>query len=198
VSRRATIDRRTILGAVLAVVAGVAVVAATRPPATSPVLVAATDLSAGVPLGEQQVEIRRMVTAEGLVVADDPDEFSTWAPAAPLAAGEPIPASLLQPAIRRAHPDALALALDAEHAALGALQQGDLVDVYATGPAPDDEAAITTLVASEVFVADVASAPERLGSEPTTLLLLAVDRPLAETLVHAIRTADIDLVRVGR
>ena len=196
--RRIRVDRRTVLGAVLAIVSAVAVLAATRPAPVTGVLVAGADLAPGVALGEQAVEIRPMSDPEGLIAADDPTTFADWAPAAPLDAGEPIPASLLRPAARGTRPDAVALALGAEHAVLGELRSGDRVDVFVTAPAPESGEPSTTLVAEQVYVLEIVDDTDGLAGSPTTNLLLAADRELAAVLIHAVRTGDVDLVRVGR
>jgi Flp pilus assembly protein CpaB len=197
VTARPAIDRRTILGAVLAVAAGLMVLLITRPASTSGVLVAGADLAAGVPLGTQTVTVRSTPTPEGLVAVEDPGAFADWVLTAPLDAGEPIPASLLIPEPRRTRPDVVAVALDEEHAVLGVLRPGDLVDVYLTAPDPEGEPS-TDLVADRVFVVDVLEGPSGLGAGDSARLLLAADRHLAAVLVHALRTGDVDLVRVGR
>lgn len=194
---RPGLDRRTLLGGALAVGAAVLVIVITRPAPTTGVLVAAADLAAGVPLGTQAVEVRRTGTPDGLVVAEDPTSFAQWALSAPLDAGEPIPASLLVPEARLLHPDVVAMALDEDHAVLGILRTGDLVDVYLTSPGEEGEP-VTEPVARRVFVVDVGEGSEGLGASQAARLLLAADGDLAATLVHAMRSGDVDLVRVGR
>jgi len=191
------VDRRTLIGAALAVTAAVLVLVITRPAATTTVLVADADLAAGVPLSTQQIGLRETTAPEGLIAADDPDAFADWALAAPLDSGEPIPASLLLPEARQAHPDVVALALDEDHAVLGVLRTGDRVDVYLTAP-HDDGVPTTDRIAEGVFVVDVVEGPSGFGRDDSARLLLAADHRLAAVLVHAARTGDVDLVRVGR
>jgi Flp pilus assembly protein CpaB len=197
-SRRFPIDRRTLLGATLAVVAAGAAIAATRPEPTTGVLVAGADLASGVALGQQSIEIRRTTDPTGLITSEDPTGYVDWVLSSPLDAGEPIPASLLRHPVRKDHPNAVALALDTEHAVLGDLRSGDRIDVFVTAPREDQEEPVTDLVAPAVFVIDVIADTDGLGAERRTRLLLAADRDLAATLIHATRTGDVDLVRVSR
>jgi Flp pilus assembly protein CpaB len=168
----------------------------TRPIETTEVLVAATDVAGGTPLEADMLSSRSVVDPQGLVAAVDPGEFAGWQLRAPLAAGEPVPQSLLLPDARRSHPDVLALALDEDHAVLGVLVPGDRVDVYVTpdGPEPGE----TSLVAPGMYVIDIRDQSESFGADRAARLLLAVDDDTASRIIAAIHSGDIDLVRVSR
>jgi Flp pilus assembly protein CpaB len=193
-----TLDRRTIAGALLAVVAAAGTFALTQPPQRTTVLVAGTDLPSGVPLSRLPVETRDVDVSDGLVPADH--DLDGLVLSAPLRAGEPVLASLLEPTARLSAPDALAITLDVGHAAQGLLMPGDLVDVYATFAVADPgaERHVTEQVAAGVVVIDVAADDDGFGAGGEARILLAVDDDLAATLVFAMRTGEIDLVRVDR
>lgn len=195
---RLTLDRRTLAGVVLAVAAAGGTFALTQPPERTPVLVAGTDLPAGVPLSRLPVETREVDVGNGLVAADH--DLGGLVLSAPIRAGEPVLASLLEPEARLAAPDALALTIDSGHAAQGALMPGDLVDVYATFAVIDSgaERHVTERVAAGVLVIDADADDDGFGAGGEARILLAVDDELAEILVFALRTGEIDLVRVDR
>ncbi len=195
---RLSFDRRTLLGAGLAVAAALLVIVTTRGAQTSPVLVAASDIAPGVPIGADSLDVRQVAAPEGLVETSDPAAFAGWALAAPLAAGEPIPASLLRPEARLRHPDVVALALDEDHAVLGVLIPGDRVDVYVTASEPGGAGTSTSIVARNVFVVDVIAGPDGFGADRSARLLLAADGKLAAALIAAVHSGDVDLVRIGR
>lgn len=190
------LDRRSIIGAVLAVVAAVGVFVLTRPPAQVPVLVAAGDLPAGIPLNDLPVATRDVPSSRGLVEASD--DVTGLVLSSPLAEGEPLLHSLLRFPERIPLPDAMALTLDAGHASQGGLLAGDLVDLYVTWPAAPNEGPITELLASAVLVIDAVTDDRGFGPGGEVRLLLAVDTDLAPEIVHAARVGEVDLVRVGR
>lgn len=190
------LDRRTLLGLLLAVGAGALVLVLTRPDPTVPVLVAEGPLPAGVPLGSLPVGVRRLPHPEGLVQADSPAGLADWALAAPLAEGEPLLPSLLRPPEQRDRPHVLALSLERDRAVLGQLQGGDLVDVYVTADSLDGPPA-ARLVAAGLYVVEAGPAPGGIAGTERIDLLLAVDDALAAALVGARHEGEIDLVRVS-
>jgi Flp pilus assembly protein CpaB len=197
VSRAALhLERRTLLGLLLAMGAGALVLVLTRPDPAVPVLVAEGPLPAGVPLGALPVGVRRLPGAEGLVEADSPAGLADWTLAAPLAAGEPLLPSLLRPPERRDRPQVLALSLERDRAVLGELQAGDLVDVYVTTDSLDEPPA-ARLVAAGLYVVEAGPAPGGIAGSERVDLLLAVDDALAAALVGARHEGEIDLVRVS-
>jgi Flp pilus assembly protein CpaB len=186
---------RTLLGIGLAAVAAVLVLVVTQPPASVPVLVAGTDLPAGTPLSELEVEVRQVESSAGLVTGDELGELGDWVLASPIAAGEPLLPSLLRPVEALAAPDTIAIQLDSAHAVLGQLSAGDRVDVFATTSRPGIPAE-TVLIATSIYVleagvTDASAGPDRVE------LLLAVDRSTARALTTAMHAGEIDLVKVG-
>ncbi len=190
-----SVDRRTLVGIALAALASVAVLVATRPAPTVPVLVATSDLAAGVPLAQLDVGVRDVADPTGLVVGDDIGELSGWVLARPVAAGEPIVPSLLRPPETVSASATMALSLEATHAVLGRLSPGDLVDVYVTTGGPGEDKT-TVRVATDVYLVDATLRPSSVGGDRVDLVV-AVDDPLAATLTSAAAAGTIDLVRVG-
>jgi len=190
------LDRRTMLGILLAALAGAMVLTLTRPPALVPVLVAGSDLPAGTPLSELDVAVRQVTSAVGLVEGDSVGELADWALRVPLVAGEPISPSLLVPPQVGDAPDAVALSLDRSHAVQGNLSRGDLVDVLVTRPASFDAASETELVAASVYILNVSLGESGFDADRVDIVL-AVDAALAADLANARESGTIDLVRVS-
>ena len=188
--KRVQVDLRLLAAAAFAVAAGVAVHAATRPPATVDAIVAVEHVAPGTPLGDVALETRALPPLQGLVTADQLEQLAGHTVAASLAAGDPVLLSLLSPS-PGSRPDVAALTLDPSHAVQGDLVAGDRVDVYVTA------LGTTTLLASNVLIV-AAGTPEGSLASSGIPLLLAVDRDLARTLLEAVHTAEIDLVRRAR
>ncbi len=191
------VDRRTAAGVVLAAAAALIVLVLTRPASTVPILVAAADIPAGVPLTDAAVGVREVTAADGHVEGSDLGELRGWSLASPVAAGEPLLPSLLRPPARVAMPDVIALAIPETQAVLGRLAPGDLVDIYATTRGAGTEPATTELLASDVYVVDTRTDGGSLSGAPEVELLFAVDADLAALLAAASHTAEIDIVRLG-
>jgi Flp pilus assembly protein CpaB len=191
-----TVDRRMVIGAILACIAALGVLVVTRPPEQIPVLVAGSDLVVGRPLGEMEVEVRYVESSTGLVVGDSLGDLEEWSLRVPLAEGEPLVPSLMQPPELLASPNVIALSLAAENAVLGRLVSGDEVDVYVTVERGIDSASITEMIASNVYVVE-AVVPESSIDRGRVNVLLAVSDDLAARLASASHTGDIDLVRVS-
>jgi Flp pilus assembly protein CpaB len=188
-------DMRTMIGIGLAAVAALLVLWLTRPVPTVPILVAGSDLPAGTPLADLDIDVRRTADGNGMVVGDAPGDLSDWVLVAPLAAGEPLLPSLLRPPEVRSAPDLLAVEIDEAHAVLGRIDPGDHVDVYASTSQPG-EPTTTRRIASSVYVVDASVADSSVNGGKVRLLL-AVDDSLAATLTSAMNAGDLDLVRVG-
>ncbi len=190
------IDRRVAVGALLAALAAGLVLKLTRTAPTTPVLVAGADLPAGQPLGDLDLDVRRVESAAGLVVGDSVGDLADWVLRVPLAAGEPLVPSLLAPPEVLATPEAFALTLDRSHAVQGRLAAGDRVDVLVTVSAEPGSPPETYTVAQDVYVldAEVGSTGFEAGE---VAVLLAVDTAVAEKLANAREWGTIDLVRVS-
>ena len=190
------IDRRTVLGILLAAIAAGIVLMLTRPVATTPVLVAGGDLPAGTPLGELDLDVRRVGSPEGMVVGDSIGDLSDWVLRVPVSEGEPIVPSLLLPPQVLSAPDAFALTLDRAHAVQGRIAAGDSVDVLVTTAGTNDSPSNTTTAAQSVYVLDVDVGDEGFNADRVAVLL-AVDTDLAAILANAREVGTIDLVRVA-
>jgi Flp pilus assembly protein CpaB len=190
-----TVDRRMVVGAILAAIAALGVLVITKPPERIPVLVAGSDLVVGRPLGEMDVEVRYVESSTGLLVGDSVGDLEEWSLRVPLAEGEPLVPSLMQPPELLASPNVIALSLAAENAVLGRLVSGDEVDVYVTTRNGIDTESETEMIASNVYVVE-AVVPESSIDRGRVNVLLAVNDDLAARLASASHTGDIDLVRV--
>ena len=83
-----------------------------------------------------------------------------------------------------------------EHAVGGALRSGDRVDIYATFD-PGDARARTTLLARDVQIVDLVTAGGfALDEEAFVGLTVSVSPEEATRLAFAIRTAELDVVRI--
>jgi Flp pilus assembly protein CpaB len=191
-----SIDRRMIIGGILAAIAAVGVLQLTKPPERIPILVAGADLAAGQPLSELDISVRYVASSTGLVEGDSVGDLGEWALSSPLESGEPLIASLLQPPELVSTPNVIALSLASENAVLGRLTAGDKVDVYVTSASAFDADAITVLLASDVYVVE-AMTSEATVDRGRVSILLAVGDDLAAQLASASHTGDIDLVRVA-
>lgn len=191
------IHRRTLIAGAAAAGAALVVLIITRPVPTTPVLVAGADIPAGTPLAEAAITTRSVTSPGGLVAGESLGELADWTLVVPIEEGEPLLPSLLRPPAMQEASDVLALSLEATHAALGTIQPGDWIDVYATFPASPDGSARTELIASEVYVVEARMSSGSVG-EPSVELLLAVDGDLAMRLANASTAAQLDLVRRGR
>jgi len=190
------LDRRTIIGLLLAALAGIIVLTLTRPPALTPVLVAGADISAGTPLGQVDLDVRRVSSADGLVAGDTIGDLSDWTIRVPLSAGEPLLPSLLVPPAVGASPDALALRLDRAHAVQGQLVAGDTVDILLTRAASLDSNAVTETVASGVYILSVELGDVGFDADRVDVVL-AVDSSTASLITNARESGTIDLLRVS-
>lgn len=190
-----SVDRRMIAGGVLAAIAAFGVLQITAPPERIAVLVAGSELPAGRPLGDLNIDVRYVESAVGLVAGASIGDLSDWSLRVPLKEGELLVPSLIHPPEMLASPNVVALSLDGAHAVLGRLAPGDRVDVYVTHDAFDGEGA-TQLLAQDVFVVD-ASISEASAHRGRVDILLAVDDTLAAQIVSGSRSGAIDLVRLA-
>jgi Flp pilus assembly protein CpaB len=190
------LDRRTLLGLLLAALSGIIVLTLTRPPALTPVLVAGGDINAGTPLGQVDLEVRRVSSADGLVAGDTIGDLSDWTIRVPLSAGEPLLPSLLVPPAVGLTPDALALSLDRAHAVQGQLVPGDTVDILVTSSSSLESNAVTETVASGVYILSVDLGDTGFDADRVDVVL-AVDAATASLIANARETGTIDLLRVS-
>jgi Flp pilus assembly protein CpaB len=185
-----------IVGGILAAIAALGVLQLTKPPERLPVLVAGSDLIAGRPLGEMDIDVRYVESATGLVAGDSVGDLADWSLRVPLAEGEPLVASLMQPPELVTSPNVIALSLPAENAVLGRLVAGDRVDVYVTYTGGFEAEPFTELLASRVYVVEVVASESSVDRRRVNILL-AVDDRLAGQLAAALHSGAVDLVRVA-
>jgi Flp pilus assembly protein CpaB len=191
-----SMDRKRILGLVLAAIAALLVLLLTKPPDRIPVLIASADIAPGQALTADDVSVRYVESAEGFVQGSSLGDLDSWSLRAPIAEGEPLVPSLLQPPELREAPNVIALSLDESHAVLGRLVPGDRVDVYVTVGNGLGEEPVTRLVATGVYVVESRPDGDGIGADRVNLLL-AVDEALARIIAGASRSGAVDLVRVS-
>ncbi len=197
--RPAWINLRTILGLTLfaiAFVTGQRVL--TTGSTTVPVWIAARDLPAGAVLGPTDLR-----PAE---VNLPPELTGTY-----VSATQDLTGSVLTRTVRRGEllagtwvsssppstGGAITIPLSREHAVGGALRPGDLVDVYATFDAGDLRSR-TDLIVREAEVLEVVSSGGLVAGDDSLVgVTIAIDPDAGAEVAGAIRTAEIDLVRVS-
>lgn len=190
------IDRRTVIGIALAASAALLVLIITRPTPTVSVLVAGSDLPAGKALAELDIAVREVTQAEGLVEGDSVGDLATWTLRVPIAKGEPLLPSMLQPAELLQAPNLISLEIEASHAVLGRVAAGDRIDLYQTTSASLGGETATKLIASDLYVVEARTGGSSVGREVVELLV-GVDDDLAAALAAAVRSGDLDVVRAG-
>lgn len=190
------IDRRTVIGIALAAGAALLVLIITRPTPTVSVLVAGSDLPAGKALAELDIAVREVTQPEGLVEGDSVGDLATWTLRVPIAKGEPLLPSMLQPAELLQAPNLISLEIEASHAVLGRVAAGDRIDLYQTTSASLGGETATKLIASDLYVVEARTGGSSVGREVVELLV-GVDDDLAAALAAAVRSGDLDVVRAG-
>lgn len=201
--RRAASWHRRLLAAGLAATAVAVGIQAVAPPApvTVPVLVAAHDLVAGVPLAGSDLEPRAV--PEALV------------PLGSLRPGDDVVGRLLTGAVRAGEtltdvrllgpslveglgPDAVATPVRiADAGAARLVRPGDRVDVLATPATVDTAGAPTRVVAREVVVVAVPDPAAPVGFGEGALLVLATSAQTAAELAAATVTSRLSITVLG-
>lgn len=187
---RVRVDLRLVAAAGLALVAGLGVLALTRPAERVAVLVAGEPLPAGIRLADATLYEADIEPLDGLLLLDEAGDVAGWTLRVPVPAGAPLTHAMLAPP-EGATPDLIGLTLDRAHAVQGRLDPGDLVDIYVT----DDDS--TRLLAAAVQVVSAEVGTGGLSGNDVSLLLAVEDGSLAPDLVAAIHAAAIDLVLVS-
>jgi Flp pilus assembly protein CpaB len=177
----------------------------TRPVVEHSVVVAIRDIAPGTVLGRGDLGTRATVAEDtwvsALVPGQDLDSLVGRVAPEPLHAGLPVARAQVAPREQLA-PDqqAVALPVGPTNAALGSIQVGDWVQVWAT---PRAQGARTVSVLDRVRVIDLAfgdSARTSVGGSSTargvTALLLALRPDEARALIEMARTSAIDVARL--
>lgn len=186
---RIQIDARLVGAGLLAAAAALVVLIVTSPPEATPVLVAGSDVPAGVPVGELDLTTRDVGDAAGLVVAGSVGDLERHVLAASLDAGSPIPRSLLVAPEAGHGADLLGLDLDAAAAVHGWLRAGDVVDVYAVQDGAE-------LLAESIPIVKADADGNSMGSGRVRLLLAVTD-DIGPHLIAADEAGSIYLIRRG-
>lgn len=198
-TRPAWINARTVLGLLLMLVAfvgGQRLLADAR--TTVGFWSAARDLPRGTEFTSSDLVLTHVQlpdhVAERYVPSSDLLEGAVTERA--VSSGELIPREWVASDARGTPGREMTLPVPPEHAVGGSLQVGDIVDVYATF-SPESADARTTLVARGIEVQAVVEAGGLVLDEQAKVgITVAVSPEEATRLAFAIRTADIDVVRV--
>ena len=196
--RPAWINRRTILGVVLlaiSLVGGHSVMESAR--TTVPMWVAATDLASGSVISPGSLRVEEVHLPPRLAAAylRTDHEIVGQVVTRPIGAGELVPAGWVT-AESTGEGRAITLPVDPEHAVGGALRPGDLVDIFTTFD-PGGSRPRTVSLVREVEVVDiVASGGLVMGDKAVVGITISVDPDEAQRVAYAIRTGEIDVVRV--
>lgn len=195
--RRALSRHRVLLSAGLAAgsVATAVTAVAPTPAATTAVVVAARDLTAGVPLRSADLRTLALpVDAAPSGALRDPAAAVGRLVPGPVRAGEPLTdARLLGPALLPPGPEVATTVRVAERATSTLVRAGDVVDVLSA--APDGGAAAATVVTA-VRVLSAPSVEDDPGEG--ALLVLAATRAAAARLAAAAVTGRLSVVVHGR
>jgi Flp pilus assembly protein CpaB len=191
-----TIDRRTALAIAAGFASALLVLALTAPPSLTAVLVADGPLPAGTALGDLPVTYRNVDNTDGLIVGSDIGELADWTLVTPLAEGEPLLVSLIQPPQQVTAPQQMALAIPATQAVLGEIQAGDTVDILVTRSAGVGSEATTEVLARDVYVISAVLAESTAFGDELRLLLAVTDQ-LAVDLANASYAGNLDLIKVN-
>lgn len=193
------LNGRTILGLLLfcgAVLGGQRLIESSS--ATSLVWAAARDLPQDSILGPgdlRPVEIRLPGELAATYIASDVPVEGTVVSRAILE-GELLHSGWLAEGATGGDGRAMTLPVPQEHAVGGALRTGDRVDVYATFD-PGDVRARTTLLARDVEILEVVTATGFALEEAALVgLTVSVSPEEAARLAFAIRTAELDIVKI--
>jgi Flp pilus assembly protein CpaB len=197
--RPAWVNARTIVGLLLMLVAfagGQRILGDAR--TTSSYWSAARDLPRGAALGPGD-----LVVAEVRLPSRVSDRYLGSEAAVEgavleraVTAGELIPSEWVASGISEVTGREMTVPVAPEHAVGGSLRTGDIVDVYATFD-PEGTPARTTLIARAIEVLALVEAGGLVLDEDAKVgVTVAVSPEEAARLAFAIRTADVDLVRV--
>jgi Flp pilus assembly protein CpaB len=196
--RPAWVNGKTLIGLLLFCISLVAGQAVLKPPPSARIWSAARSLPAGATLAEGDLIPVAVVLPDDQIVrylgAGSSIEGRTLD--RPVSEGELISSNALGAGIGVGVGRTMAIPITPEHAVGGRLEPGDLVDVYATFDSNNLKAR-TTLLLSAVEVQDVISAGGAVFDDQTLAgLTVAVSPGDAAKLAFAIRTSELDIVRV--
>jgi len=196
--RPAWINRRTVCGvALVALSMGGGHLVLESGKTTTPVWVATRDLAGGSPLTPESLRIEHVrlppVLASEYVPSEQPMAGNVVT--RPVSAGELLHHEWLAPhAPGRGR--AVTIPVDPEHALGGALEPGDLVDIFATFNSGDVRARTVPLVRSVEVLGVVSSGGLVMGDRSVVGITISVNPEDAQRVAFATRTAELDVARV--
>ena len=114
----------------------------------------------------------------------------------PVAAGELVATEWLVPGATRERGSAISIPVTPDHAVGGFLGPGDRIDVLATFDAADVRARTETILAAAEVLDVVRAGGLVTGDQTAVGVLVAVSPPEASRVAFAIRSAEIDVVRL--
>ncbi len=168
-----------------------------RSETTSPVWVAARNLTPGTQIGTGDLRIVELdlPSSVGGSYAGAEVDLTAAVLSQPVLEGQLIPMAWTNPH-QPTEGRLMSVPLAAEHAVGGALAPGDVVDIYATFKGAKGDAR-TVLLAASVSVVDTISSSDLIGSSAVMGgITVSVSEEEAPRIAFALRTADLDVVQV--
>ena len=198
-ARPAWVNLRSLLGALLFLLAfagGQKILNEAKE--TTTVWTAARDLAVNTPLRRDDFKLAEVRLPDFLRsrYATGARDLAGRYLARPVAAGELVPTGWLVSAATRERGSAISIPVTPDHAVGGYLGPGDRIDVLATFDAADVRARTETILAAAEVLDVVRAGGLVTGDEAPVGVLVAVSPPEASRLAFAIRSAEIDIVRL--
>ena len=198
-ARPSWVNLRTVLGVALFAVAllgGNRILAASK--TTVDVWVAAHDLPQDAVIAPGDLEPAAVKLPTDLLAAYAPagEALEGRVITRPIHAGELVATSWLASSATPSGARSITIPVEPEHAVGGALRSGDRVDVLATFNSGDVRARTTVLARGVDVVETVKAGAIGFGDEALVGITLSVSPQEAARLAFAIRTGEIDVVRV--
>ena len=186
---RFQIDVRLVGAGILAASTALVVLMVTSPPERVEIFVAGSDVPAGIPFGELDLATRQVEDDVGLITTEAATALEQHVLSSSLAAGAPIPRSLLLAPAGERGVDLLGLDLESASAVHGRLAAGDSVDVYSVSEEAD--LIVEALAVVGVEVDSTSFGPGRVR------LLVAVAGDVGPRVLAASEAGTIHLIRRG-
>lgn len=198
-ARPAWVNVRSVLGALLFLLAfagGQRILSAARE--TTMVWTAARDLAVNTPLEADDLVVAEVRLPESLQFhyATETDDLVGRFLSRPVAAGELVATQWLISRAARERGSAISVPVTPDHAVGGFLSPGDRIDVLATFDAADVRARTETILSGAEVVDVVRAGGLVTGDQAAVGVLVAVSPSEASRLAFAIRSAEIDIVRL--
>lgn len=198
-ARPAWINIRSVLGALLFLLAfagGQRILSAAHE--TTMVWTAAHDLAVNTPIRATDLELAEVRLPGSLLAryATRADELEGRFLTRPVRAGELVATQWLAAEVTEERGSAVSIPVTPEHAVGGSLRPGDRIDVLATFDASDIRARTRTILAAAEILDVVRAGGLVTGEQSAVGVIVAVSPEEASHVTFAIRSAEIDIVRV--